>query len=211
MSTVAFHLYEAVQAGLINEEHIQEELFQECLFAIETRSVDLLIRTSGYKRISDFLSWQVHKMINKNKEIPSLKKTHLRKIRYTYPVDDFKKLRITEKKLMKAQMEIIEGITMFQVANGIVYFSDVLWPEFSRIQFLKALFYYQMNARVAPIQSTLFEYEVADFLQESKNEKRLYLLKYSYDFGLLPTLDLSKIYTYDYEILYEFFLKKYKL
>ena len=64
MSKVSLELYQAIQKGIINENQLTEELFTESLFAVENHDVDLFIRTSGYKRISDFLSWQVtHKCI----------------------------------------------------------------------------------------------------------------------------------------------------
>ncbi len=62
MSTVSYNLYTAIRDGKISDK-VTVDLFNECLFAVENRPVDLLIRTSGYKRISDFLSWQVRSLL----------------------------------------------------------------------------------------------------------------------------------------------------
>lgn len=61
MSKIAQEFHQVIQAGIVQENHLTEELFTESLFAIENCDVDLFIRTSGYKRISDFLSWQVNR------------------------------------------------------------------------------------------------------------------------------------------------------
>ncbi|XP_065221677.1 isoprenyl transferase-like [Planococcus citri] len=155
MSKVAFELYQAIQAGIIEDDHLTEELFTESLFAIENRNVDLLIRTSGYKRISDFLSWQA--------------------------------------------------------AGAIQYYSDVLWPEFSTMDFLKAVLYYQMHRKPAKNRDRNFPEQTSNFLTKSKDEKRNYLLKYCFEMGFLPTKDLSEMYSIDNEQLYRCFKIKYNL
>lgn len=48
-----------VQAGKLTPEQINEELFQQNLVTKEQPQVDLLIRTSGEQRISNFLLWQI--------------------------------------------------------------------------------------------------------------------------------------------------------
>lgn len=48
-----------VKAGEINEEDIDEKLFENHLYTKEIPPVDLLIRTSGEVRISNFLLWQI--------------------------------------------------------------------------------------------------------------------------------------------------------
>ena len=40
---------------------INELLIEQCLYSNKSRDVDLLIRTSGEVRLSDFLMWQVSK------------------------------------------------------------------------------------------------------------------------------------------------------
>lgn len=48
----------AVRAGLIDSQDIKEELFSDFLYTATIPDPDLLIRTSGEKRISNFLLWQ---------------------------------------------------------------------------------------------------------------------------------------------------------
>ena len=47
-----------VQAGELSPEEITPELFQEALDTKELPPVDLVIRTSGDMRLSNFLLWQ---------------------------------------------------------------------------------------------------------------------------------------------------------
>lgn len=49
---------EGVQLGLIKESDISEDLMEKCLFTSQSPNPDLLIRTSGEVRLSDFLLWQ---------------------------------------------------------------------------------------------------------------------------------------------------------
>lgn len=48
-----------VKQGTINEEDIDEELFSRHLYTKDFPPVDLMIRTSGEIRISNFLLWQI--------------------------------------------------------------------------------------------------------------------------------------------------------
>jgi undecaprenyl diphosphate synthase len=48
----------AVKAGLIDLPEINEELFSDFLYTADIPDPDLLIRTSGERRISNFLLWQ---------------------------------------------------------------------------------------------------------------------------------------------------------
>ncbi|XP_029164778.1 dehydrodolichyl diphosphate synthase complex subunit DHDDS-like [Nylanderia fulva] len=68
-------------------EDINEDLISHCLYTYKSPNPDLLIRTSGETRLSDFLLWQI--------------------------------------------------------SNSCLYFTDVLWPEVSVWNLLKAIFYYQ--------------------------------------------------------------------
>jgi undecaprenyl diphosphate synthase len=52
-------LAERVSEGVIDPEEIDEELFSETLFTREVPDPDLLIRTSGEYRVSNFLLWQL--------------------------------------------------------------------------------------------------------------------------------------------------------
>merc|ERR1719193_2694008 len=47
-----------VNEGLIVDSDINEELIEHCFYTNESRPIDLLIRTSGEVRLSDFLLWQ---------------------------------------------------------------------------------------------------------------------------------------------------------
>lgn len=51
-------LVHQVKAGLLKEEEISEEVFAQCLWTQETPEPDLIIRTSGVKRLSNFLLFQ---------------------------------------------------------------------------------------------------------------------------------------------------------
>ena len=53
------HFAEAVSRGELKPEDITEDLFSESLYTRGMPDPDLLIRTSGEKRISNFLLWQV--------------------------------------------------------------------------------------------------------------------------------------------------------
>ena len=84
---------EAVLLGEETGEVIEptEEMFERGLYTFGMPDPDLVIRTSGEMRISNFLLWQI-------------------------------------------------AYTEF-------YFTDVLWPDFDRYEFLRALLYYQHRDR----------------------------------------------------------------
>jgi hypothetical protein len=48
----------AVESGLLEPEDITEDLLERCFYTGSSSKVDLLIRTSGEVRLSDFLLWQ---------------------------------------------------------------------------------------------------------------------------------------------------------
>ena len=50
---------EAVKQGTLNAPEISEQLFSQYLYTRDLPDPDLLIRTSGEKRISNFLLWQL--------------------------------------------------------------------------------------------------------------------------------------------------------
>lgn len=50
---------EKVKAGELNSEDITEEVFEQHLYTKDYPPVDLMIRTSGEVRISNFLLWQI--------------------------------------------------------------------------------------------------------------------------------------------------------
>lgn len=82
---------EGVEKGLIEPEDIDEDLLERCLYTDVSSTVDLLIRTSGEVRLSDFLLWQS--------------------------------------------------------AFSSIYFTQVLWPEFSIRNLLLGVFYFQRQQR----------------------------------------------------------------
>ncbi|MBN2083537.1 di-trans,poly-cis-decaprenylcistransferase [bacterium] len=82
---------QAAQAGQLKPEQLDERRFQQFLFHPDLPDADLVIRTSGEQRISNFLIWQM------------------------------------------AYSELV--------------FTDVLWPDFSRADFLTALLEYQRRGR----------------------------------------------------------------
>lgn len=59
ITLAARSLAKKAAAGLINPDDITEDLFQDSLYTAGTPDPDLLIRTSGEKRISNFLLWQM--------------------------------------------------------------------------------------------------------------------------------------------------------
>jgi undecaprenyl diphosphate synthase len=59
ITTAARTLAKKAAEGLINPDDITEDMFQDSLYTAGTPAPDLLIRTSGEKRISNFLLWQL--------------------------------------------------------------------------------------------------------------------------------------------------------
>ncbi len=55
----ARHLAEKVAVGNLRPEKIDEAAFEACLFTAGIPDPDLIVRTSGEKRISNFLLWQM--------------------------------------------------------------------------------------------------------------------------------------------------------
>lgn len=84
-------LLEAVQRGEFKPERLSERSFRQFLFHPEIPDPDLVIRTSGEQRISNFLLWQM------------------------------------------AYSELV--------------FTEVLWPDFSRADFMAALHEFQLRSR----------------------------------------------------------------
>ncbi len=80
-----------VKNNIISEDNIDESIINEHLYTYNMPDVDLLIRTSGEQRISNFLLWQI--------------------------------------------------------AYAELYFTDVLWPDFSEEELYKAILSYQNRER----------------------------------------------------------------
>jgi len=89
-----------VKAGLLNPEDIDSDRFQEYLSTAGIPDPELLIRTSGEYRISNFL--------------------------------------------------------LYQIAYSELHFTDVLWPDFTKEDFYKALFDYQNRKRRFGLSSEQF-------------------------------------------------------
>lgn len=58
MTQAMKQLARGVKLGYINESDIDEELFDKCLYTRKSPEPDIIIRTSGEVRLSDFLLWQ---------------------------------------------------------------------------------------------------------------------------------------------------------
>ena len=84
-------LSDKVKNNIISVKNIDENIINEHLYTRNLPNVDLLIRTGGEKRVSNFLLWQI--------------------------------------------------------AYAEMYFTDVLWPDFKREDFMKALDDYQKRER----------------------------------------------------------------
>ncbi len=60
MKQVESSVLQGVQDGLLHEDDISEELVRQCLYTADCPEVDLLLRTSGETRLSDFLLYQTY-------------------------------------------------------------------------------------------------------------------------------------------------------
>lgn len=58
MTSAVDILARAVDQGVIDPGEIDNDLFNHCFWSFESTTPDLLIRTSGEIRLSDFLLWQ---------------------------------------------------------------------------------------------------------------------------------------------------------
>ena len=59
ITDAAARIAQAVEAGKISSEKIDETLFSQHLYTTDLPDPDLMIRTSGETRISNFLLWQL--------------------------------------------------------------------------------------------------------------------------------------------------------
>ena len=84
-------VYNKVKNNIISSKNIDENIINEHLYTRNLPNVDLLIRTGGEKRVSNFLLWQI--------------------------------------------------------AYAEMYFTDVLWPDFKKEDFIEALDDYQKRER----------------------------------------------------------------
>ncbi|VDN59838.1 unnamed protein product [Dracunculus medinensis] len=58
MKRAIVYISKGIEKGLLTENDINYGLISQCLDSRNSRKLDLLIRTSGEKRLSDFLLWQ---------------------------------------------------------------------------------------------------------------------------------------------------------
>ncbi|ESO13012.1 hypothetical protein HELRODRAFT_62512 [Helobdella robusta] len=58
MTNTMVQIVRGVSKGLIKQSDIDEDLFEKCLYTRHSTEPDLVIRTSGEVRLSDFLLWQ---------------------------------------------------------------------------------------------------------------------------------------------------------
>jgi len=89
MSHAVSELAWGLKENLLKEDDINEKLIEMCLYTGDSTPPDLLIRTSGEVRLSDFLLWQT--------------------------------------------------------SYSTIYFTPILWPEFSLWDLCKAILHYQKN------------------------------------------------------------------
>ena len=59
--TISGYVLDAVSSVLSD---VSQELFEKCLYTRHSPDPDLLIRTSGEVRLSDFLLWQVRSLFS---------------------------------------------------------------------------------------------------------------------------------------------------
>uniref|UniRef100_A0A0N5AHE2 Alkyl transferase n=1 Tax=Syphacia muris TaxID=451379 RepID=A0A0N5AHE2_9BILA len=118
-----------VRKGLLDVDDIDEELITRCLDTANCSDPDMLIRTSGEKRFSDFLLWQA-KIIPKNF------------IFYT---------------MHTIQTLGCEAcLFIFQCSTCYIHFDDVLWPEFGFWNLFKALLGYQSSLSQIMVSITVY-------------------------------------------------------
>ncbi len=62
MTAAVRRLAQGAEEGLILTSDISEDLLEQCLYTDDSPPPDLVIRTSGEVRLSDFLLWQVREL-----------------------------------------------------------------------------------------------------------------------------------------------------
>jgi undecaprenyl diphosphate synthase len=61
------HIQNDVQSGELNPDDINEQTFNRALDTRDSFPIDMLIRTSGEHRLSDFMLWQVSNFLGTKK------------------------------------------------------------------------------------------------------------------------------------------------
>lgn len=79
--TAVKNIIQDIDAGSLNADEINEDLISNYMFTSGLPDVDLIIRTSGEMRISNFLLWQSSKskLWFTNDFSPDFKRDHLKK------------------------------------------------------------------------------------------------------------------------------------
>ncbi|VDM95682.1 unnamed protein product [Thelazia callipaeda] len=104
-----------VQKGLLNEADINECLISQCLDGGTTTDPDLLIRTSGEARLSDFLLWQCSKCFIYFDDVlwPDYDFWNLCKAVYAYQRNHVKLKELNDNCLMNEKLGDGEKVTEF--------------------------------------------------------------------------------------------------
>ncbi|KAJ8726827.1 hypothetical protein PYW08_015224 [Mythimna loreyi] len=118
ISRAASHIVDGVKNKEITPEDIDDELVSRTL---ELGEAELLVRTSGEVRLSDFMLWQV--------------------------------------------------------SNTVLYFTDVLWPEFTVYNLLAAIIHFQRNAPPAKVVVDISETK-QEFLDKMERQRWQQIEKY---------------------------------
>ncbi|XP_056640561.1 dehydrodolichyl diphosphate synthase complex subunit DHDDS [Diorhabda sublineata] len=119
-------ILQGIKDGLIDNGDVSEELISSCLYTQLSRNPEILIRTSGESRLSDFLLWQI--------------------------------------------------------SDTDIYFTDVLWPEFSIWHLLGFVFKYQRqyNTKSHDVLSPqVLDHKIQTFVEQVKIQRRKQLEIYS--------------------------------
>ncbi|XP_013190147.2 dehydrodolichyl diphosphate synthase complex subunit DHDDS [Amyelois transitella] len=119
ISRAASHIVDGVRNNELAPEDIDEELVSQTL---ELSEPDLLVRTSGEVRLSDFMLWQV--------------------------------------------------------SNSVVYFTDVLWPDFTIWNLLAAIIHFQRHAALPKAGENTTSDRKQQFLRQLESRRLQELQKY---------------------------------
>lgn len=128
------HSIQDIVTGLNNNEiqpeDVDEQLITECLYTNQSSCPDILVRTSGEVRLSDYLLWQISE-------------------------------------------------------NTDIYFTNVLWPEFSIWHLLGCIFkyqrgqFYKKSFQIAPARNCATETRITQFLDSLQSRRISQLEQYA--------------------------------
>lgn len=137
----------------------------------------------------------------------------LRELKFTVKEKKNKDIRTHRKVSFFIHLTKLAAVFLFQTSNGFIYFSDVLWPEFSKYHFLKAVLYYQCHAKKEIKQNiSQFGDDEESYLEHMKRKTKYSLLSYCIEMNFFPAdTNLNKLYSYDYETIYDCFKLSYKV